>query len=593
MATLLLRENGNTLKRSFEKVFREFDLQPRGRILIKPNFSGRPPIIPGENTDPIFLKELADFLLKRGTEEVIIAHGSLLGTPDRQFPFAKIITDGGFAFLRKMPRVTLLDLDREPRESVEFNGFTFSKPKIMNAVDSYINLAKLKTHMETTVTLALKNQMGLLPMDGRIYMHQKNLDETIASLSKLIRPTISIVDGIISMEGNGPHHGKSKRLNLLIAGDDMVELDSTACFLIDIDFKQVKHIVTAQKTGVGNYPEENFLSSITQYNVKQFSPAAPFQKFGENTYVWPTMSCSRCITALNEAGKVIKAHPFQYRKFLARRFWGSKKVNIVMGNGKVELLKGEKVVCIGHCTKDFAALSQVNCLDRCPPSVKETLEYLKDLMEFVINRSDALTDNDLDNIEWVFLDLDDTLLQGQSQSLFITFLRKNGIISFRTWLKILILWISYKIKIMNPEMVAGKAFSFFKMKKVAEFEKVFKAFFDNCLMHCISRDFINLIETCKERDINIAIITNSLEPIAKNVAEYLQIKYYLATTLLAENGFYSGGLIGNYGQTKLKRFMDFVQTHNVSLEKSAFFTDSLTDLPILEKVRYPVLVNRK
>ena len=106
----------------------------------------------------------------------------------------------------------------------------FSIPKILKTVDAYINLVKIKTHMETTVTFSLKNQMGLVSIGDRINMHRTGLERLIAHLGKSIKPTFSIVDGIIAMEGNGPHHGQSRILDLIIAGNDMVELDSVVSF---------------------------------------------------------------------------------------------------------------------------------------------------------------------------------------------------------------------------------------------------------------------------------------------------------------------------------------------------------------------------
>lgn len=91
MSILVLRENGKTLEKSFEKIFKEHNFFPKGKIFIKPNFSARPPIIPGENTDPLFLKKLIIFLLKKGAREVIVGHSTLLGTIDKKVYFKEMI----------------------------------------------------------------------------------------------------------------------------------------------------------------------------------------------------------------------------------------------------------------------------------------------------------------------------------------------------------------------------------------------------------------------------------------------------------------------------------------------------------------------
>lgn len=199
--------------------------------------------------------------------------------------------------------------------------------------------------------------------------------------------------------------------------------------------------------------------------------------------------------------------------------------------------------------------------------------------------------NSMNNITWSFFDMDNTILKGQSQSLFIKFLFKKKVIKFNSWIKILILWTFYKVKILEAHRVAVETFRYFKGRNVEDFEQIFKDFFELYLRRKLFSYFIKLIENHKERGINIAIISNSLEPIVKLVSGYLQIKFYIATNLVAKNGVYTGNFLSNYGGDKLRRFMEFVQTQNISLRNSVYYTDSVADLPILEKVSYPVVVN--
>lgn len=199
--------------------------------------------------------------------------------------------------------------------------------------------------------------------------------------------------------------------------------------------------------------------------------------------------------------------------------------------------------------------------------------------------------NSRNNITWSFFDMDNTILKGQSQSLFINFLIKKKLIKISSWIKILILWTLYKVKILEAHKVAAETFWYFKGRDVEDFEQIFKEFFELCLRRKLFSYFIKLVENYKEKGINIVIISNSLEPIVKLVSDYLQIKFYIATNLVAKNGVYTGNFLSNYGGDKLKRFMKFVQTQSISLRNSVYYTDSVADLPILEKVSHPVVVN--
>jgi len=377
MAVIALKSGNSNLKENLLAIFKELNYSPKGRIFIKPNFSGRPPLIPGENSDPEFIKILAETLLENGAQEIIIGHGGLLGTADRKYPFEQIIEGGGFEFLKKLAGVRLLNLDEDPKEEIKSDLLTFHIPQILKKVDSYINLAKVKAHMEATVSFALKNQMGLIAMEDRINMHRTNLESTISQLGKITKPDLNIIDGIIAMEGNGPHHGQPKELNLLVAGTDMVETDSLLCELLSIDAQSVAHITEAEKIGAGQMATNEIKQKFAQLKVSDFKPALRYEKFGKNIYVWPTTSCSRCITALNESGKLIKKNPLKHLNLVRKIFFGNKKINLVIGKAhNLNLPKEEKIICFGHCSKEFADKSQLGCLDKCPPAVGEAMQYL-------------------------------------------------------------------------------------------------------------------------------------------------------------------------------------------------------------------------
>ncbi len=373
--------NYNNLKEKINLALVDFNFSS-SEIFIKPNLGGRYPIIPGENTDPIFLKILLEELLNKKARKIIIGHGDLLGVPQKRFPFEKIIKEGGFSFLREIKKVDLINIDKGKRKKIECEGFTFSLPTILEESDFYINLAKVKTHMETSVTLSLKNQMGLLPQEERIRMHQKSLEDLISLLAKVARPDISIIDGLKAMEGNGPHHGKTKELGIVAAGNDMVKLDSVVSFYSGFDFRRIKHISQARELGVGEYPSKKELSEITALGVERLKKAEKYYKFGKNIYVWPTTACSRCITALNESGKIIKKRPIANRKFIRKAFSGKEKINIVIGKAtNLDLPKDEKCITIGRCTECFSKRKNIENLDMCPPTTQKTLQHIKKKIE--------------------------------------------------------------------------------------------------------------------------------------------------------------------------------------------------------------------
>ncbi|MBA7539013.1 hypothetical protein ES705_31291 [subsurface metagenome] len=373
MTVVLEKYDGSDLKSHIESVFNKTGFKPKGKIFIKPNLGGRAPVYKSENTDANFMKELLAVLLERNCE-VIIGHTSLVGTPEEAYPFERILNLSNFEQFKTFNGVTLLNLDKVKKKEVKYEQITFIIPEILSEVDSYINLTKLKTHMETGVTLCLKNQMGLLPLDNKVQMHKLDLDRYIAYLGKLIRPAINVIDGIIGMEENGPHHGKDKIANLILCGDDMVEIDSFAAAMIGLDYSLVKHICIAQKAGVGEYVHGSKIRENEDKIVK-FIPARRFVLKGKKIHIWPTSACSRCIITLDRAGREIERKLIHKVSLFVRAYLF--RTDIVFGNCRGLSVSGMgKCVGIGDCAEEWCKSNKVDYLNGCPPSLSDVKNYL-------------------------------------------------------------------------------------------------------------------------------------------------------------------------------------------------------------------------
>lgn len=373
MTVVLEKYSGGDLKSHIESVFKKTGFKPKGKIFIKPNLGGRVPIYKSENSDPDFVKGLLTLLLERDCE-VIIGHTSLMGIPEEYYPFERIMKLCNFEQFAAYDGVTLLNLDNAKTKEVKYEEITFKLPEILNQVDAYINLAKLKTHMETGVTLCLKNQMGLLPADDKVQMHKLNLDTCIAYLGKLLKPSLNLIEGIIGMEGNGPHHGKDKIANLILCGDNMVEIDSFATAMIGLDYRLVRHVCIAANIGVGEFVHENKIRENEDKIVK-FIPARRFMLKGKKLYIWPTSACSNCITALDRAGRVIERNFIQRVSLFARAYL--RRTDIVFGNCQgLDVSHMGKCVGIGDCAKEWCKSNNVDYLEGCPPLLRDVKDYL-------------------------------------------------------------------------------------------------------------------------------------------------------------------------------------------------------------------------
>jgi len=124
--------------------------------------------------------------------------------------------------------------------------------------DGIISICKMKTHALTRITGAIKNQFGCVPGRRKQEYHFMmpdiaNFSSLIVDITRFLKPRLYIMDGIIAMEGNGPHGGELKKMNVLLFSADPVALDATFCRLIALNPEFVPKITIAQKSNLGTY----------------------------------------------------------------------------------------------------------------------------------------------------------------------------------------------------------------------------------------------------------------------------------------------------------------------------------------------------
>ena len=122
--------------------------------------------------------------------------------------------------------------------------------KYMEA-DVLISIAKLKTHSLQKITCTMKNLFGAVSEKYKIKYHPR-LTDAICEFASVRKPDLSIVDGLIAMDGKGPVNGFPRICRLLIAGTDFVATDHFCATLMGFRPHSVPHISKAIKLGLGN-----------------------------------------------------------------------------------------------------------------------------------------------------------------------------------------------------------------------------------------------------------------------------------------------------------------------------------------------------
>ena len=143
---------------------------------------------------------------------------------------------------------------RYSTENENFNHLRLSK-EAMNA-DVVINLPKVKSHMQLTMTMGVKNLFGCVPGKMKAWWHMEagkdaeRFGEMLVETAKAIAPNLTIIDGIIGHEGNGPSGGEPRDLGILGASTNVFALDRAFIEILNVDPSLVPTLAAQARLGL-------------------------------------------------------------------------------------------------------------------------------------------------------------------------------------------------------------------------------------------------------------------------------------------------------------------------------------------------------
>ncbi len=150
--------------------------------------------------------------------------------------------------------------------------------KLLDEVDLIINLPKIKTHSQCTLTCCIKNMFGTIILTKKAEKHARfpSIDQFCSALVDIYsvsKPQLTVIDGFLAMEGNGPGAGDVvDDLKIILAGYDGVALDTLVCKIIGLDPSKVLYIEKGTKKGIGS-------SNLEEFNIIGQSIESVFRPF--------------------------------------------------------------------------------------------------------------------------------------------------------------------------------------------------------------------------------------------------------------------------------------------------------------------------
>lgn len=190
-------------------------------------------------------------------------------------------------------------------------------------------------------------------------------------------------------------------------------------------------------------------------------------------------------------------------------------------------------------------------------------------------------------------DLDRTLVRVETASLYVKYQMAIGEASFTDLMKTFYWVLQYTVGILDATKVAERAFV--RLADTPESDLVRKCddWFGRYVEKEVSTTGRATVARHREAGDALAVVTASTVYAATPLARHLEIPHVVASRLEIVDGRFTGrpSYPLCYGAGKLARAEELLAGLGATLEDATFYTDSITDLPLLERVAVPVCVN--
>jgi uncharacterized protein (DUF362 family)/Pyruvate/2-oxoacid:ferredoxin oxidoreductase delta subunit len=211
------------------------EIQKGSKVLIKPNLLLPATPDQGITTHPAVVRAVAEYVIEKGGHP-IISDSPGVGS------FRKIMIRGGYAHALEGLKVRIKPFKESVKVDIGEPFGIIDMAKEVFESDMVINLAKLKTHAKMLLTLGVKNLFGCIVGLRKPGWHlragtdREMFARLLVQVYQAIRPEITIVDGVLAMEGQGPgKSGRPRELSLLVGSKDAIAADMAIASVLGLD----------------------------------------------------------------------------------------------------------------------------------------------------------------------------------------------------------------------------------------------------------------------------------------------------------------------------------------------------------------------
>jgi HAD superfamily hydrolase (TIGR01490 family) len=191
-------------------------------------------------------------------------------------------------------------------------------------------------------------------------------------------------------------------------------------------------------------------------------------------------------------------------------------------------------------------------------------------------------------------DMDRTLVRKDTASLYVRYQRDEGRAGVKQAIKVAWWLLQYTAGVIDAERVAEEALADFKGKSEAWMRKDCASWFRTYVVPHISAAARQTVREHQERGDVVVIVTGATAYAAEPLARLLGIEHVICTRLeVDDHGLFSGRVVHPmcYGAGKITLAEAYMSDLGMGLLDASFYSDSITDRPLLEHVARPICVN--
>jgi HAD superfamily hydrolase (TIGR01490 family) len=191
-------------------------------------------------------------------------------------------------------------------------------------------------------------------------------------------------------------------------------------------------------------------------------------------------------------------------------------------------------------------------------------------------------------------DMDRTLVLRDTASLYVRYRRDIGEATMKDTLQVAWWLLQYTLGVIDAERVAEQALASYRGKAESWMEETCRDWFRRYVLEHVAGTGRTAVRRHQDAGHAVAIVTGATRYAAEPLAAELGIDHVVCTELeVAGDGTFTGKVKKPlcYGSGKIQRTRVLCERIGFDLREATFYSDSITDLPLLEAVARPIVVN--